>query len=290
MSINSKTSLTGIIGYPLDKTLSPLIQNAAFESLGLNWCYVPMPVESENLETALKGLPSLGFKGINVTMPHKEGVLQYIDEVSSYAELAGAVNTIHFEDSKMIGYNTDGRGFLHALEHDGGFTPEGKQVVVLGAGGAARSISLILALNKVESLTVVNRTLEKAQNLTAGIHKKFGDCKTKALSFSSDLPKIIDSADLVVNSTPVGWNGELVIEPDLLHSGQVVMDLVYIPEETKLLQEAKSRGVKIIPGKLMLLYQGAASFEIWTKTQAPLEDMRKVLDKELLELSRNEKS
>lgn len=281
MNINSKTSLTGIIGYPLNKTLSPLIQNAAFASLGLNWCYVPMPVRTGSLEVALKGLPSLGFKGINVTMPHKESVIGLMDEVSSYAQLAGAVNTIHFEDSKAIGYNTDGRGFLHALENDGGFKPEGKKVVILGAGGAARSISVILALHKTASLTIVNRTPEKAQNLADSIKKKFTNCRTQASSFSNNLPKIIDSADLVVNSTPVGWNGELVVDPDLFHSGQIVIDLVYIPEETKLLQEAKSRGAKVIPGKLMLLYQGAASFEIWTKTQAPLEEMRKALDKEL---------
>jgi len=287
MKITSQTNLTGIIGYPLGKTLSPVMQNAAFNALGFNWAYVPMPVKSENLDVALKGLQSLGFKGLNVTMPHKEKVLAYLDEVSSFAKMAEAVNTIHFEDSKIIGYNTDGRGFLHALENDGHFKPEGKKAAILGAGGAARSIALILALNEMDSIYIVNRTLAKAESLVASIKDRFKNTRFEVLSFGDNLPKIIDSTDLIVNSTPVGWEGDLVIDPDWLHSGHLVVDLVYIPQETRLLQEARNRGAKILPGKLMLLYQGAASFEIWTKTVAPLEDMRKALDEEL---SINEKS
>jgi len=286
MKITSQTNLTGIIGYPLGKTLSPVMQNAAFNALEFNWAYVPMPVKPENLEVALKGLQSLGFKGLNVTMPHKEKVLVHLDEISSFAKMAEAVNTIHFEDSKIIGYNTDGRGFLHALENDGHFKPEGKKAVIFGAGGAARSIALILALNETASITIVNRTLGKAESLVASIKDRFTNTRFEALSFGDDLPKIIDSTDLIVNSTPVGWEGDLVIDPDWLHSGHLVVDLVYIPQETRLLEEAKNRGANILPGKLMLLYQGAASFEIWTKTVAPLEDMRKALDEELSKHSR----
>lgn len=289
MKINSKTNLTGVIGYPLDKTLSPAIQNAAFKAKGINWCYVPLKVAAQDLEPALRGLQSLGFKGINVTMPYKEHVIPFLDEIASYAQLAGAVNTIHFENSKMIGYNTDGRGFLHALERDGHFKPEGKSAVILGAGGAARSIAVILALNHIGSLTIVNRTLEKAQRLVDSLKEKFSRCELKSLNFNGDLPKIIDSTDLIVNSTPVGWQGELVIDPKMFHSAHLVADLVYVPEETKLLSEAKARGAKILPGKLMLLYQGAASWEIWTKAQAPLEAMKQALDKALdKELSINE--
>jgi len=276
--VTEKTNLTGIIGYPLEKTLSPVMQNAAFKALGFDWVYVPMPVMPQNLETAIKGLQSLGFKGLNVTMPHKEKVLPYLDEISSFAKMAEAVNTIHFDGLKIIGYNTDGRGFLHALESDVHFKPEGKRAVILGAGGAARSIALILALNEAASITIINRTLSKAESLVASLKGRFAETKFEALSFDGNLPKIIDSTDLIVNSTSVGWEEELVIDPDWLHGGHLVADLVYIPQETKLLREAKSRGCKTLPGKLMLLYQGAASFEIWTKAQAPLDEMRKALN------------
>ncbi len=286
MNIDSNTKVTGIIGYPLKKTLSPLMQNTAFNALDLNWSYIPMPVKKENLGEAIKGLKALGFKGINVTMPHKEEVIKYLSEVSDYAKIAGAVNTIHFEGSKAIGYNTDGRGFLHALERDGGFSPEGKSALILGAGGAACSIAIMLAMNKIKVLTIVNRTIENAKKLANNIKSRFNDLDIKALSFSEDLPKLIDSADLIVNSTPVGWEGGLIIEPDLLHKKHLVMDLVYMPEETELLREAKARGARILPGKLMLLYQGASSFEIWTKAEAPIEQMREALDKSLSESSR----
>ncbi len=289
MKLNSKTNLTGVIGYPLEKTLSPAIQNAAFNAKGYNWLYIPMPVEPKNLEKAIAGLKSLGFKGINVTMPHKETVMPFMDEIDSYAQLAGAVNTIHFEDNKAIGYNTDGRGFLHALTQEGGFNPEGKTVSIFGAGGAARAIAVILALNKVKTLNIVNRNLDKAEALIHNLKAKFKDCNLHALNFGADLPNIIDSTDLIVNSTPVGWDGGLIIDPALLHPGQLVADLVYVPEVTNLLQEAKGRGAKILSGKLMLLYQGAASWEIWTKAQAPIDVMRQALDKELeRELSKDE--
>ncbi|TET54724.1 MAG: shikimate dehydrogenase, partial [Actinobacteria bacterium] len=225
MNIDSNTKVTGIIGYPLKKTLSPLMQNTAFNALDLNWSYIPMPVKKENLGEAIKGLKALGFKGINVTMPHKEEVIKYLSEVSDYAKIAGAVNTIHFEGSKAIGYNTDGRGFLHALERDGGFSPEGKSALILGAGGAACSIAIMLAMNKIKVLTIVNRTIENAKKLANNIKSRFNDLDIKALSFSEDLPKLIDSADLIVNSTPVGWEGGLIIEPDLFHKKHLVMDL-----------------------------------------------------------------
>ena len=281
MKITSETQMCGIIGYPLRKTLSPTIQNAAFKAANLNWCYVPMLVHPHNVEAAIVGLQSLGFRGVNVTMPHKETVVDYIDEIEPFARMAGAINTIYFDGPKKVGYNTDGKGFLTALERDGDFKPEGKSAVIIGAGGAARSISMILAQNNISELSIVNRNLEKAEDLAGEINKNFSELRPRFLSFNEDLPKIIDSTDLIVNSTSVGWEGGLVVDPDLFHKGHLVADLVYMPEETELLVEAKKREAKTLPGKLMLLYQGAASMEIWTNVEAPIEEMRKALDEVL---------
>ena len=281
MKITSETQMSGIIGYPLKKTLSPAMQNAAFQAVELNWRYISIAVNPDNLGTAIKRLKSLDFKGINVTMPHKQAVLKYIDEVDDFANLAGAVNTIRFDKDKLIGYNTDGEGFLASLRREGGFEPKGKKALILGAGGAARSIALILAINNIDEISIVNRDLAKARKLVDTIKKKYYEVEFNSLSFNEDLPKIIDSTDLVVNCTPVGWEGGLVVDPDLFHSGHLVADLVYVPEETEFLVEAKKRGAKTLPGKLMLLYQGAASMEIWTKIKAPIEAMRKALDEEL---------
>ncbi|RJQ33125.1 MAG: shikimate dehydrogenase [Actinobacteria bacterium] len=279
--INGKTKLTGIIGDPIDHTLSPVIQNAAFKDLGINWLYVPLLVKASQLEEAIAGIKALNFKGINVTMPHKETVIPYLDEVSSYASLAGAVNTINNENGKLIGYNSDGQGFLRSLE-EASFSAENKKVFLFGSGGAARSLAVILALSGAASISVANRNKDKAEHLVSLLQSRFDNCTAEAIGLMEDYPSKIKESDLIINSTPVGWDtNESLLKSTDIRQGQLVADLVYVPEQTALLTEAKKAKAKILPGKQMLLYQGAASFEIWTTMHPSIKAMREALDKAL---------
>lgn len=276
MQINGETKLTGIIGYPLRYTLSPIIQNAAFKHLGLNWCYVPLVVERKELGAAVQGLKALGFVGVNITMPYKEQAMGYLDEIASYAKMVGAVNTIRVIGGRMIGYNTDGYGFLTALEKNGNFSPAGREVVIIGAGGAARSVAVSLASAKVAGITIVNRTACRAEDLSELIGANFS-CSSQPLDFDADLSPVFKKADLVVNATPIGMDAESKETPvpvELIEKRHLVYDLVYRPAETLFLREAKEKGARTLGGLNMLIYQAAASFEIWTETAPPVEAMR----------------
>lgn len=270
MEINGKTKLTGIIGYPLTYTLSPLIHNAAFDSLDLNMRYVPLVVRPESLSSAVCGLKALGFVGVNVTMPHKEAIVEFLDRLDREAEIIGAVNTVVFRDGTAVGCNTDGRGFIAALS-EAGFTPEGSRAVVVGAGGAARAVVAALAPLGCQ-VSVINRTAERAQTLVAELKKRFPDSALKVLELDAKIADRIEEAELVVNSTPIGMassdgeslESEMPIPAESIRPGQYIFDLVYTPLETRLMREAALRGAKPIGGLKMLVHQAAASFEIWT--------------------------
>ncbi|HDP69362.1 MAG TPA: shikimate dehydrogenase [Actinobacteria bacterium] len=278
LRIDGNTKLVGIIGYPLEHTLSPTIQNAAFAHLGLNWCYLALTVESKHLEDALNGLCAIkNFVGANVTMPYKEKVFSSLDEVSSYAQIVGAVNTLHIRDDKIIGYNTDGRGFLTALVQDGGYNPKDKNVLIVGAGGAARSIAVTLALSGVNELKLLNRTRARAEELHFLLRNNF-PCEVKVFDFQDDLESIFSSAELIINATPIGMSEEAYPFPvELISNKHFICDLIYKPLETPLLAAAKKIGVKTMGGLSMLLHQGAAAFEIWTNLNPPLEVMRRAI-------------
>ena len=282
LRINGNTRLVGILGYPLEHTLSPAIHNAAFNHLNLNWCYLPLPVESMSLDKAIKGLCSVkNFVGANVTMPYKEKVLPCLDEISSCARVIGAVNTLHMSDNKLVGYNTDGRGFLTALVQDGGFDPKGKNVLIVGAGGASRSIAVTLALSGASKLKILNRTWEKADEICSLIKSNFA-CHVEAFDFQGDLEYFFSTVDLIINATPVGMNkGECPFPADLISRKHFVCDLIYRPLKTTLISAARERGAKTLSGLSMLLYQGAAAFEIWTHLDSPIEVMRKALEEAL---------
>lgn len=287
LRITSQTQVTGVIGHPISHSLSPLMHNRVFEYLDLDWVYLPFDVAPQNLEEAIKGMRGLGIRGLNVTIPHKERVIPFLDEVSPEAETIEAVNTILNEEGKLIGYNTDVPGFVRPLK-DFEEKLRGKKAVILGAGGASRAV--IYALLKhfdLNQISVINRTLEKAERLAERFRGE--GCEIRAFGLTEEnLEEQVPSASLVVNCTSVGMfpevNGCVIKGKRLLKKGQIVYDLVYNPLETRLLKLAKERGAIPIPGLEMLLQQGAESFKIWTGVQMPLDSIREELRFELEEI------
>jgi shikimate dehydrogenase len=284
MTINGKTRVCAIIGDPVEHSLSPVMHNAAFKELGLNLVYVAFNVTRNELRDAISGAKSLGLLGLNVTMPHKNAVMSYLDETDSAAKAIGAVNTILNERGKIIGFNTDGKGAMVALQENGVSTDE-KKMVLLGAGGAAKAIAF-QAAQEVEELVVLNRTSENAEKLAQLLCKKFGN-KVKGGTLSAEaLKEELKTTDILVNATSVGMNPNVNVSPvpsDLLKRDLCVMDIVYNPLETKLLADAKAAGAKVVSGLEMLLYQGAVAFEIWTKCPAPVDAMKKAALSKLAE-------
>jgi len=279
LNINGQTKLVGLIGYPIEHSLSPAMHNSAFAALNLNWCYVPLPVPPGRLKEAVVGLRALSFVGANVTVPHKEAVMSYLDHVAPEAQAIGAVNTIVVREGQGIGYNTDWLGFLTALG-ESGFDSQGKQAVVLGAGGAARAVVYALAQAGAQ-VTVLNRTPARAQALIQDFSLLFSSLP---LSLQT-LEKQTAEAHLLVNATPVGIWPEVdksLWPENLAFPGHLcVFDLVYNPHETKLLQQARRAGAKVIGGLGMLVHQGAAAFELWTGEKAPVETMYEAARKAL---------
>lgn len=268
MRPDAKTILCGIIGNPVEHSLSPTMHNAAFERLGLNYAYLAFRVE--DVEGAARGMRALNIRGLSVTVPHKVTVIPFLDEIDPVARDIGAVNTIVNDTGRLKGYNTDWTGFVRSLE---AHTPiQGKRIAILGAGGAARAIAFGLKERR-GSLTVLNRAEEigMAAALAADIGCPYGDLsRTDAVT----------GADIVINATSVGMTphtDRTVIDPGLLRPDQVVYDIVYNPLETRFLREAGARGCRVIPGYEMLLLQGVTQFELWTGQPAPVELMRDVL-------------
>ncbi|MGB9876853.1 MAG: shikimate dehydrogenase [bacterium] len=274
-TINATTKVVGVIGYPITHSLSPQMHNAAFTYLGLNYVYVAWEVIPERLKLAMDGMRGLGIIGMNVTIPHKERVGEYLDELSEESVMVGAVNTVHNLNGRLIGYNTDVEGFKRALGED----VRGKKAVILGAGGAGKAVAYAL-LSSGASCIVLNRTVEKARELVER-YKKLGEIEGVALT-PSNLREAMRGAEILINATSIGMQGEEIegIE-DVLHRNLLVMDLVYNPRETPLLRLARERKARVVEGWKMLLHQGAISFEIWTREKAPLEVMESILQKML---------
>lgn len=282
MRIDGETKIVGLIGYPIGHTLSPAMHNKAFEYLDFNYIYLPFPVEENNLKGALKALPALGIVGVNVTLPYKEKVLEYLDEVTEEAELTGAVNTILVRDNRLIGYNTDGEGFVISLKKGTGIDSKGKRVVIIGAGGAGRAVSIQLAKEGVKKIALFDIVFDKAQDLASHIEENISNVEVTALR-EEGLEKEIREADILINATPVGIKPDdpPPIDPKLLHPNLLVYDLIYNPPKTRLLSEAEEIGAKTLNGMGMLLYQGALAFTIWTSREAPIEVMARALEEEL---------
>jgi len=290
-SIDGHTQLVGLMGWPVAHSLSPAMHNAAFEALGLNWRYVPLPVPPGQVAAALRGLAALGFRGANVTVPHKAAVLPKLDAVAEEAGAFGAVNTLAVErdadgKARLTGHNTDVAGFIGALR-DSGFDPEGRSAVVIGAGGGARSVVYALMKARAASIVVLNRSPERARVLISdlagsGPYAAAGPRPTRleALPLSPHvLTASAGATDLLVNATSVGmWpHGENSIWPEdePIPPGLTVFDLVYNPRETKLMRQARRSAAQAVSGLGMLVLQGVLSFELWTGLEAPVKAMRK---------------
>jgi len=284
VKISGKTRVCAVIGDPVEHSLSPCFQNAAFQHLGLDFVYVAFTVKAEELGNAIAGIRSLGFHGLNVTMPHKISVIQYLDDLDENAEKVGSVNTILNRNGRLIGYTTDGVGAFNALKYND-INPRGKKIVILGAGGASRSVSFAL-VKEAKELVILNRTVTRAEKLVSDLHSFIGEyAKVRSGGLTEEnLRKELGDADILINATPVGMRpreDEMPLDEKYLHPDLAVFDLVYNPIETKLLKEARRIGAKTINGLSMLIHQGAVSFEIWTGVKAPIHVMMKAAEEEL---------
>ena len=278
-SLSGSSRVFGIIGHPVRHTLSPAMQNAAMQACGIDGVFVPFDVQPERLGEAVAGMRSLGIRGVNVTIPHKTGVIPYLDGLDESAEAAGAVNTINNEDGRLVGYNTDGNGLLRSLAEDFAFTPENSTVVIIGAGGAARGAVASICRAGARRIAIVNRSRDRAASLVAAMEGRYSDSVLTVADYGEQLTPILREADLVVNTTSLGMNGEVIpgLELGALNRNAVVYDMVYAPPVTPMLREAERRGLRHANGLGMLAAQGELAFRIWTGMLPPLGLMKRVL-------------
>jgi len=265
-----------VIGDPIKHSLSPVIQNAAFDYLNLDFVFLAFQVKAADLKKSIEGIRRLGIHGLNVTMPHKSAVIECLDEVNSTVKFLGSVNTILNRDGILSGYNTDGIGALNALKENG-VAISGKKVLLLGAGGAAKAIAFAL-VPEVGELTILNRSAKKAESFAETLERKFSPKVVGGKLSPVAIEENLSNSDVLINATSAGMkpsSNQSLVAQQWLRSGLVVMDIVYDPVETKLAKDAKAAGAGVISGVEMLIYQGAASFEIWTGRTAPIEVMRK---------------
>ena len=271
---NYKAELIGVFGHPVSENPTVVMYEAAFAELGLNWRYLTIEVYPQDLAAAMKGVRAFNMRGINLTIPHKVAVLPYLDEVKPAAALMGAVNTVVRVGDRLVGENTDGKGFMTALTQDAKVDPRGKRVVILGAGGAARSITVELALAGAERLTVVNRSPGRGQELVELLNSRTPvKAVFAAWSGSYAIPA---GTEILVNATSIGLfpnvNEKPEIAYDSIRPGMVVCDVIHTPI-TPFLAEAGRQGAQIVDGLGMLVYQGAIGFKLWTGLDAPAKVM-----------------
>jgi len=276
---NYREELVGVFGFPVDENPTVVMMEAAFRSLGLPWRYLTLKVSPTDLAAGIQGIRAMGFRGLNLTIPHKVEVLQYLDEVNADARIMGAVNTIYRDGDRLIGANTDGKGFLKALRDDAHMDPAGRKFMILGAGGAARSISVELALAGAAETEIVNRNEARARELVELLGRQ---TKARAVyhpwSGEMDVPEKIDG---LVNATSIGLYPNIEELPllnfETIRSGMVVCDVIPNPPRTGLVKEAEARGAVTLDGLGMLVYQGAIAFKLWTGMDAPIEVMKQSL-------------
>ena len=281
MSITGNTEVFAVIGDPIEHTLSPTMHNAAFEHLKLDFVFLAFRVTPDELENAIRGACSLGIRGLNVTMPHKHAVTEFLTQADPAVKFLRAANTILNQHGRLRGFNTDGLGAIKALKSNG-VDLDGTKVLLLGAGGAAKAIAFSLA-KEVEQLCILNRDSMKAREL-ASMLEPFGKSIIGEELTRNQIQQRLQESDVLINATSVGMaphSNESLAEPSWLRPQLAVMDIVYNPIETKLIRSAAAIGATTIKGTEMLLYQGAASFEIWTQCKAPIEVMQNAILKRL---------
>jgi shikimate dehydrogenase len=277
-AIDSHTVLYGVIGDPIRHSKSPVMLNRAFRETGVNAVYAAFRVTADRLAAFAEGARAMGMGGFNVTIPHKTAIMAHLDEIDPSAEAAGAVNTVVLREDRLIGYNTDGPGYVRSLKEEMGAAPAGKRVVVMGAGGAARGILYALALEKPAHIAIVNRTVSRAEELARSLPAGV----PRAALGPDDLREACADADIVINTTSAGMSPNtdelpLGIDASWLKPDAVASDIVYNPMRTRFLEEAERAGCRAHGGLGMFIYQGAYAFEYWTGLAAPVEAMRETV-------------
>ena len=278
---NYRAELTGVFGDPVDDNPTGVVEEAAFAAKNLNYRYLTIKVLPEDLGKAMDSVKIFDMKGINLTMPHKIKVLPYLDELSPAAEIIGAVNTVIQKEGKLFGENTDGKGFVTALKNSGE-TLDKKNVTILGAGGAARAIAVECALNGVAHINIINRSIEKGEELASLIQMKT-DSSAKYLNWKNNMA-IPSDTDILINATSIGFSPNVTDKPDIDYTTitpeMCVCDVIFNPAETIFLKSAAENGAKTITGLGMLVQQAALNFTLWTGVEAPVEVMEDALKRE----------
>ena len=278
---NYRAELTGVFGDPVDDNPTGVVEEAAFAAKNLNYRYLTIKVLPEDLGKAMDSVKIFGMKGINLTMPHKIKVLPYLDELSPAAEIIGAVNTVIQKEGKLFGENTDGKGFVTALKNSGE-TLDKKNVTILGAGGAARAIAVECALNGAAHINIINRSIEKGEELASLIQMKTNS-RAKYLNWKNNM-EIPSDTDILINATSIGFSPNVTDKPDIDYTTitpeMCVCDVIFNPAETIFLKSAAENGAKTITGLGMLVQQAALNFTLWTGVEAPVDVMEDALKKE----------
>ncbi|SDW99288.1 shikimate dehydrogenase [Marininema mesophilum] len=280
MRITGTVGKVGVIGHPIGHSKSPHIWNDAFAKQHIPYIYLPFDVTPTDLGQAVAGLKALGFRGFNVTVPHKVSVMDFLDEVEKEAAEIGAVNTVIIDQGRLIGTNTDGEGYIQSLQSETGIDLRERRIVLLGAGGAARAVGTALAKAGVAHITIANRTLIKAEELASRL-RRWTQAEAVLLEHIA-VP--LKEASLLIQTTSVGMSPHeeaCPIDPDYLHQGLTVSDLIYHPRETRLLHEAKLRGAHVHNGLGMLVHQAALAYRRWLGAEPPVQQMVATLERSL---------
>ncbi|MFY9567856.1 MAG: shikimate dehydrogenase [Acetivibrionales bacterium] len=284
--IDGRTVLTGLIGNPVEHTVSPVIHNSLFLLMGINGVYLPLKTEETGLEAAVKGLAALGFVGFNVTIPYKEAICSLLDEVDEEVRLLGTANTVKILDGRLYGYNTDGKGFVTAFRKQTGADFAGKKVCILGAGGTARTLAIKVVQEGAGQVCIINRTVSKAVEIAGYINDTLragSGLREPVLSLAPDTKRTIEAlneSDIIINTTSVGMYPDIGASPvdegvDFA-SRPIVYDVIYNPARTRLLSMAHEKGCSIYNGAGMLFYQGIRAFEIWMDTRISDDVLQKL--------------
>lgn len=281
MQIDSKTILTGLFASPSAHSISPIIHNNAFEKLGLNYVYLSFEVNKDNLKDAAQSIKTLNMRGVNLSMPNKKEVIQYLDEISETAKLSQSVNTIVNDNGILKGYSTDGKGFFKSLEEEKIFMKD-KNITILGTGGASIAIISQAVFEGIKNIFVFKRDKnwnEQKKILDNIASKTNCNIELNSLEDKNILKRKIEESDLLINATSVGMKEDfsLIEDKSFFRKDLIVSDIIYNPEKTKLLQIAEKEGCKIINGIGMLLYQGALSFELWTNKKMPVDYIKEII-------------
>ncbi|GLX66848.1 shikimate dehydrogenase [Paenibacillus glycanilyticus] len=274
--IDSQTVLYGVIGDPIRHSKSPIMMNRAFRETGINGAYMAFHIAPDKLGDFAAAIRAMGIRGVNVTIPHKLDIMKYMDEIDAGAQAIGAVNTIVNDNGRLIGYNTDGIGYVRSLKEEAEPNLAGKRIVVIGAGGASRGIVYALAGEQPVSITIANRSVERAEELAAAFETV---AEVRAVA-GDGLKAACEEADIVINTTSVGMHPHVDASPvdaAWLKPGAVASDLIYNPLRTKFLLDAQKQGCRVHGGLGMFIYQGAYAFEYWTGQSAPVAAMRETV-------------